>query len=94
MLDDAVLAALDRAHVDADLACREAEFAAAARDMRSARARHQRLGGNAAVVHAGAAEQLALDERGLQTLLVEPRAQRRPRLAGSDHDRVELFCHG
>ena len=39
--------------------------AAAARDVRGARARDQRLGRNAADVDAGAADELALEDRGL-----------------------------
>src|SRR6185312_16138023 len=61
--DDLVLARLDAAHVDAHLAGDvHAVRARRARRVRRAGARHQRLGGRAAVVHARAAELRALDD--------------------------------
>ncbi len=92
--DDLVLARLHRAHVDAHFSRREAVFAAAARDVRGARARHQRLRRDTAVVHARAAEVAPFDYRGLELLAVEPRGECRARLAGPDDDGVELLVHG
>ena len=91
---DAVLAPLHARHVDAHLAGGETVLGAAARHMSGASAGDQRLGGNAAGVDAGAAEHLALDDRGLQAFLVEARAERRRRLADADDDRIEAFGHG
>src|SRR5439155_13253022 len=91
VLDDHVLALLHRRHVDAHAAGREAVVAAAPRDMRRARTRDQRLGRDAAVVHARAAEEFALDEGGLQSLLVEPGAERGRRLPGADDDGVQAL---
>src|SRR6185436_10532905 len=82
----AVLAPPYRAHVHLDRFRRKSVVAAAAREVRGARARDQGLGRDAAVVDAGAAEALALDERGLQAFPVEARAERRPGLAGTDDD--------
>src|SRR5882672_7364930 len=93
-LDDAVLARLDRLHVHAHLAGDEAVFAAASRRVHGARRGHQRLGGDAADVDAGAADELALDDRGLQSFAIQARAQRRAGLAGADDDRVVAFGHG
>ena len=63
-LDDRVLARLDRLHVDPDRALDDdAEVRGPARDVRGAGARDQGLGRDAAVVDAGAAEALALDDR-------------------------------
>src|SRR5262245_15436409 len=87
----AVLARLDRAHVDFDPARGEPVLGAAARHVHRARARDQRLGGNAADVDAGPADQLALDQRGAQPLAVQPRAKRGPGLTRADHDRVVAF---
>ena len=61
---DRVLARLDRLHVDPDRPFdHDAEVGGAARDVGRAGARDQRLGRDAAVVDAGAAEALALDDR-------------------------------
>ena len=73
---------------------RDAVVAGAPRDVRGARAGDQRLGRDAAVVDAGAAEVLALDQRRLQTGLGEPDRERRAGLAGADHDRVVRGGHG
>src|SRR5882672_5415610 len=94
MLHDAVLARLDRLHVHAHVAGGEAVFAAAPRRVHGARRGHQGLGGNAADVDAGAAHELALDDRGLQSFAVEARAQRRAGLSGADDDGVVAFGHG
>ena len=94
-LHDRVLARLHLRHVDADRRVDgHAVVAAAARDVGGARAGDQRLGRDAAVVDAGAADQLALDERGLAAALREAHGERRPGLAGADDDGVEAFGHG
>ena len=91
--DDAVLARLDRPHVDLDVARGEAVLAAAPRHVDRARAADQRLGGNAADVDAGAAEQLALDDRGAQAFGAQARGKRGACLPGTDDDRVVAFDH-
>jgi hypothetical protein len=62
----------------------------APRGMRRIGARDQRLGGGAAIVHAGAAEVRALDHRNLAAGRDQPPRQRRPGLAGADDNGVEL----
>ena len=52
----------------------------------------QRLGGNAADVDAGAAEELALDERGLQAFGVQPRGERGTGLPRTDDDGIVAFA--
>ena len=65
---DGVLAGLDAPHVDVDRAIdHDAEVVAPAGHVRGPGARDQRFGGNASDIHAGAAEQLALDDGRLQT---------------------------
>ena len=92
--DDLVLARLDAGHVDADRTVdHDAEVVAAARDVRGAGARDQRLGRNAADIHTGAADALALEDRRLAAGGGEPHGQRRAGLAGADDDRVEAFGH-
>ena len=67
----------------------DAELGAAPRDVRGVGARDQRLGRHAAGVDAGAAEQLALDQRDRHAGGGQPAGERRPGLAGADDDRVE-----
>jgi len=68
---------------------REAVVAARRATCAAARARDQRLGRDAAVVHAGAEPRsLRSMRRGLQSSLSRPRAQRRRSLPGADDDRV------
>ena len=55
---------------------------------------HQRLGRHAAGVDAGAAEQLALDERDLHPRAVSRPASGGAGLAGADDDGVEAMFHG
>ena len=87
--DDAVLARLDLGHVDLDRAGDlDAELGPAARQMRRIGAGHHGLGGRAAGIDAGPAEELALDDRDLLPRLRQPPRQRRPRLAGADDDGV------
>ena len=57
--------------------------------MRGIGAGDQRLGRRAAGVDAGAAEQVALDQRDLHAGAGQPAGERRPGLAGADDDRVE-----
>ena len=82
--------ALTRCHVDADGAVdRHAVVGGAPREMRGIGAGDQRLGRHAAGVDAGAAEQLALDERDRHAGRGQPAGKRRAGLAGADDDRVE-----
>src|SRR3546814_6876722 len=77
-------------HVDADFAFEQhSEIGRAARDMRGPRAGDQGLGRHAAGVDAGAAEQLAFDQRDRAARLRQPPGQRRTGLPGTDDDRVE-----
>ena len=86
-----ILARLHRPHVDLDGRWNaDAVVAGAARHMRHLRARNQRLGRSAAVVDAGPAEMLALDETDAHAGAGEPRGQRRTGLAASNHNRVEV----
>ena len=91
--DDAVLARLDGPHVDLDVARTESVLAAAARHMDRARAADQRLGGNAADVDAGAAEQLPLDDGGAQAFGAQARGKRGACLPGTDDDGIVAFDH-
>ena len=71
----------------------DAEVGGATRDMGGTRARDQRLGRDAADVDAGAADQLALDDRGLAAGIAQPDGQRRAGLPGADDDRIVAFGH-
>ena len=51
------------------------------------------LGRNAPVVDAGAADELALDDRSLASGIAEPHRERRAGLSGADDDRVEGLRH-
>src|SRR6185503_10082748 len=93
LLDDAVLAALHHGHVDPDSARCESVLGAAPSHVDCARARDERFRRDATVVDASSAEQLALDESGLQALLVQSRSKRRARLARPDDYRVETLAH-
>ena len=92
--DDRVLARLDPLHVDADLAGdRYAVFGRPPRRLRRIGARHQRLGRRAAGVDAGAADEIALDDRDLHAGAGQPQCQSRPGLTGANYDRV-VVGHG
>ena len=92
--DDRVLPRFDRLHVDLDLALdHHPELGRPARHVRRPGARDQGLGRDAAVVDAGAAEALALDDRDLAALPDEAAGQRRPRLSGADDDRIIACGH-
>ena len=67
----------------------DAEIGGAARQVGGIGAGDQRLGRDAAGVDAGAAEELALDERDGHARGGQPAGQRRSGLAGADDDRVE-----
>ena len=69
----------------------DAELGGVAGRPGGAGAGHQRLGGRAAIVDAGAAQMLALDQRDLLAGAGQPRREERPGLAGTDDDGVELF---
>lgn len=90
---DLVLAGLDFRHVHADLAGADAVVGAAARQVRGMRGGHQRLGRDAPGVDARAADQFAFDDRDALPGFRQPPRQRRARLARTDDDRVEMFCH-
>ena len=83
--------ALTALHVDADGApsSDDAVVGGAAREVRGVGAGDQRLGRHAAGVDAGAAEQMALDERDGHAGRGQPAGERRAGLAGADDDRVE-----
>ena len=84
---DGVGARLDLGHVDPDAAVEDdAVVGGAAREVRGIGAGDQRLGRHAAGVDAGAAEELALDERDLHAGAGQPAGERRPGLAGADDD--------
>ncbi len=90
---DLVLARFDFGHVDGDVARADAVVGTATGQVRGMRACHKGFGGDAAVVHAGAARQLAFDDRHSLTGCGQPQRQRRAGLACADDDRVELLCH-
>jgi hypothetical protein len=56
--------------------------------------RYERLGRCATGVHAGAAEQVALNQGYLHAGIAEPPGQGRASLTGSNYDRVEGVAHG
>src|SRR4029077_8760052 len=56
--------------------------------------RYERLGRCATGVHAGAAEQVALNQGYLHAGTAEPPGQGRASLTGSNYDRVEGVAHG
>ena len=81
-------------HVDADVAPdHHPEVGGAAGDVGGAGAGHQRLGGDAADVDAGAPEAVALDDRGAHAGGGQLRGETGPGLAGADDDRVVRVCH-
>ena len=91
---DRVLARLHPPHVHRDAAGdHHPEFGGAARDVGGAGAGHQRLGGDAADVHAGAAEAVALDHRGAQAGGGQVRGKTGAGLPGADDDRVVCVRH-
>ena len=93
-LDDRVLPRLDRLHVDPDRPFdHHPELRGAARDVGGAGARDQGLGRDAAVVDAGAAEALALDDRDPLAGRGETVGERRTGLAGADDDGIETTRH-
>ena len=92
--DDAVLARLDALHVDFDVSAEHhAEIRGAPRDVGGAGACDQRLRRDAADIDAGAAVELALENRDLHALAGHALRDRRPGLAGADDDRVECLSH-
>jgi hypothetical protein len=93
-LDDRVLARLDRLHVHPHRALdHDAEVGRATRHVRRPGARDQRLGRDAAIVDAGAAEALALDHGDLLAGLGQAPRERGSGLAGADHDGIEALHH-
>ena len=90
---DLVLARFDRGHLDTDFACADTVFGRTTRGVGGVRTGDQGLGGNAAVVDARAADELALDHRHRLACLGQSARQGRPGLAGADDDRVEFICH-
>src|SRR5213078_2546204 len=82
--DDAVLARLDRGHVDRDRAAdRDAPARGVARDPGGPRAGDEGLGRDAPIVDAGAAEPALLDQRDALAPLGQPRGKERTGLAGA-----------
>ena len=93
LADHRVLARLHRLHVDAHRPGIHPPVGGAPGDVGGAGARDQGLGRDAAVVDAGAAEVLALDERGLHARFGQAHRERRCGLAAADHDRVVGSAH-
>src|SRR5262249_46500145 len=93
-LDDGPLALADLREVQAHVADVHAVVGAAAGQVGDAGAGHHRLGGGAAVVDAGAADELAFDQGGLPAGLRQRQAERLARLPAADDDRVELLGGG
>ena len=91
---DGVLARLDLCDVDRDLAGADTVLGAASGHVCGVRAGDQRLGRNAAVVDARAADELALDHCDGLPCGGQPAGEWRARLAGADDDGVEFACHG
>ena len=92
-VDDGVLARLHRLHVDRDRADADSVIGGATRHMRDPGAGDQRFGRRAAVVDAGAAEMLALDQRGFPAGLGQLDGEERPGLTRADDDGVEFLRH-
>ena len=91
---DRVLPRLDLRHVDADRAIdHHAEISGPSRHVCRIGAGDHRLGRNASGVHAGAAEQMALDDGDAHAGGSETPRQRRPGLSGADDDGVECLVH-
>ena len=89
-----VLARLHPGHVHPDRAVQQHTVVGRmARHMRGARAGDQGFGRDAANVHAGAADVLALDDRGFPAGLGQAYRQRRAGLAGTDDDGVGFLVH-
>jgi hypothetical protein len=93
LLDDGILARLHRLHVDADRPDLDAVVGGAPGDVGGAGARHQGLGRDAAIVDAGAAKVLALDQHRLHAGFGEADGERRCGLAAADDDRVVRRAH-
>ena len=85
---------LDPGHVDPHVAIQhDAVVGGPTREMCGIRAGHQRLGGHASGVDAGAAEELALHERDCHSGASQAAGERRSGLSGPDDDGVEA-SHG
>ena len=90
--DDLVLPRPHRGHVHAHRRVEhDAPLGRAPRHLRCARAGDPGFRRHAAVVDAGAAERPTLDQHRLQALTGATRRERRPGLAGADHDGIELW---
>jgi len=87
---DLVLARLDLCHVDGDGASTNPVVGGPSGHVGGMGAGHQSLGGNAAVVDAGPADELAFDHRDGVTGLGQAPRQRRTRLSRTDDDRIEF----
>src|SRR6185436_9159340 len=92
--DDLVLARFDPLHIHSGFSThRYAVLGGSLGKARGVGARHHGLGGRAAIVHAGAAELVALDHGDFHPGAREARGERRPGLAGADDDGVEAGSH-
>ena len=89
--DDAVLARFHACHVDAERSDVEAVLRATLRLADGPCAGHQGLRGHATDVDARASEVVAFDHRRPQPLLAAACSDRRPGLACTNDDSVELF---
>ncbi len=93
-MDHCVFTRFDFFHVNGDRAGnRHAIIAGPTRDMSCARARHQRLRWDAAVIDTGAAEPLALDNRHLHSCACQPNRKRWSCLPSANNDRIIFSCH-
>src|SRR5947207_3806677 len=85
---------LDPGHVDAGRRVEhDAVLGAAPREVRGIGTGDERLGGHAAGVDAGAAEQMALDQGHRHPGGGKPAGERRAGLPGADDDRIERPAH-
>src|SRR6266550_7377128 len=94
LTDHCVFTLFDFFHINADRAGnRHAVIIGPTCDMSCACTRHQRLCWNAARIHAGAAEQFALDNRHLHSFVCQPNRKRRSCLTSANNDRIIFSCH-
>ena len=91
--NDALHARHDCREIDADRSSADTIVGGAAGEMGRIGARDESLGGSAAHIHAGPAEELALDKSDRLALAAEPSGHRRSCLASPYDDGVEAMIH-